>query len=82
MRGGVGWWANLQLHPVQLVDDKRVVYTMVAVLFVQTRSELLAADSFVTCDEYLFLRDAYIQSRDYLINDGEVEEDPFLDDDF
>ena len=82
VRGGVGYYANVQLHPVQLVNDRRIAWAMVGVWAVQTRSELLALDSIMTGDRYLFMRDAYIQSRDYLISDGEVEEDPFLDDDF
>ena len=49
---------------------------------IDLRTRLLGVDSMIAGDEYLFLRDAYLQQRDYLIKDGEIEDDPFLDDDF
>lgn len=33
-------------------------------------------------DRYRLMRDAWMQRRQFLINDGAVEEDPFLDDDY
>ncbi|MEM6986757.1 MAG: MlaA family lipoprotein, partial [Pseudomonadota bacterium] len=42
------------------------------------RDELTGAEQLVSGDRYLFIRDAYLQQRDYLIADGEVD-DPFLD---
>lgn len=45
-----------------------------------TRSQLLAADSVVFGDRYIFYRDAYLQRREFQEKDGEIE-DPF-DDEF
>ncbi|MBO6566270.1 MAG: VacJ family lipoprotein [Pseudomonadales bacterium] len=45
-----------------------------------TRSQLLAADSVVFGDRYIFFRDAYLQRREFQEKDGEIE-DPF-DDEF
>jgi len=36
---------------------------------------LLVLDELVTGDRYLFVREAYIQRREYLVNDGEVEDE-------
>lgn len=47
---------------------------------IHTRSQFLAADSVVFGDTYIFYRDAYLQRRDFLINDGVID-DPF-DDEF
>jgi len=47
---------------------------------IHQRAELLSAESLVFGDRYLFLRDAYLQRREFLINDGEVED--LFDDDF
>lgn len=47
---------------------------------IHTRSQLLAADAVVFGDTYIFYRDAYLQRRDFLINDGVID-DPF-DDEF
>ena len=45
------------------------------------RANLLDAENIVSGDRYIFFRDAYLQRREFLINDGVVEDD-FLDDDF
>jgi phospholipid-binding lipoprotein MlaA len=50
------------------------------VRLVQQRAELLSADSVVFGDRYLFFRAAYVQRRQYLEQDGRVD-DPF-DDEF
>jgi len=67
-------------NPLQLISPARDRYIVYAVSFVDLRADLLATESLVTGDEYLFIRDAYLQRREYLISDGEIEEDPFADD--
>jgi phospholipid-binding lipoprotein MlaA len=42
---------------------------------VDQRASLLAAERLVFGDRYIFLRDAYLQRRNYLVNDGVVEDD-------
>ena len=39
------------------------------------RAELLEAEKLIRGDKYSFIRDVYLQRRDYLINDGQVEDD-------
>jgi phospholipid-binding lipoprotein MlaA len=46
---------------------------------IETRERLLIAENLIIGDKYDFVRDAYLQSRDYLVLDGEVEDD-FLTD--
>lgn len=65
---------------VLLFDEPATRWTLWAVDGIDTRAGLLSAESLVSGDEYLFFRDAYLQRRDYLIDDGRVENDPFLDD--
>jgi phospholipid-binding lipoprotein MlaA len=50
---------------------------------VDTRADLIPVEDSLqmTGDRYRLLRDAWLQRRDFLIKDGVVEEDPFLDDD-
>ena len=51
--------------------------------FLDLRKRLLTAEVLISGDEYLFIRDAFLQRRDFLIRDGVFEEDPFMDfDDF
>ena len=45
------------------------------------RASLFAAEELITGDRYTFIRDAYLHRREYLLNDGLVE-DSFGDEDF
>ena len=38
-------------------------------------------DEIITGDRYAFLRDAYLQRREFLVSDGQMEDD-FLEDDW
>ncbi len=67
------------VNPLQLISPRRDRYIVYGVSFVDTRAQLLAIESLLTGDEYLFMRDAYLQRREYLIKDGEIDDDPFLD---
>jgi phospholipid-binding lipoprotein MlaA len=48
---------------------------------IDTRAQLLKAEDLVSGDRYIFLRDAYLQRREFLVKDGAVE-DSFGSDDF
>ena len=45
----------------------------------ETRERLLIAENLIIGDKYDFVRDAYLQSRDYLVKDGEIEDDFLID---
>ncbi|MBV1879165.1 MAG: VacJ family lipoprotein [Pseudomonadales bacterium] len=59
----------LQLHPV---DHRN---SLIGTRAVSDRAALLAAEKIIFGDRYIFLRDAYLQRRAYLVADGEVEDD-------
>ena len=63
------------LTPLWLIDHDRTSYSLTAIDIVDTRARYLGLESIVIGDEYLFYRDAYLQSRVYEINDGEVEDE-------
>ena len=42
---------------------------------IDQRADLLAAESVVFGDRYIFLRDAYLQRRNFNVKDGEVEDE-------
>ncbi|MEO0973506.1 MAG: VacJ family lipoprotein [Pseudomonadota bacterium] len=79
LRDGVGGILDTFLYPVRLVEDDSVRNALVASDIVQTRAKFLSAEQLLRGDRYLFMRDASLQRREFVINDGEVEEDPFLD---
>ncbi len=78
----VGMVFDVFTNPLRLVSPNRDRAIAVAVNVIDTRASLLAAEELVSGDRYLFIRDAYLQRRQYLVDDGAVEEDPFLDEDF
>jgi phospholipid-binding lipoprotein MlaA len=81
VRDGVGSALNFYAQPVRyLVDDEETRYSLTALNFIQIRASLLDTEQFLGGDRYVFMRDAYLQRRDYLIHDGQVKDD-FLDDD-
>ena len=45
------------------------------------RASLLRYEDQITGDRYTFMRNAYLQRREYLVNDGRIEDDPFAEDD-
>lgn len=47
----------------------------------QTRADLLSAESLLTGDAYVLFRQAYLSKREYDVNDGRIESDAFIDDD-
>ena len=73
------------LSPFRFISPAEARYGTAALYFTDIRVSLLAAESLMTesGDAYLFQRDAFLQRREYLVQDGEVEtEDPFLSDEW
>ncbi len=62
------------------MDDNDVKITLVGIDALETRERLLDAETLIIGDKYIFVKDAYIQSREYEINNGSTEDDEFLDD--
>lgn len=62
-------------HPIYYIDDEGTRIGVAALSLISTRANLLAADSMVSGDRYLFIRDVYLQRREFLVRDGEVEDD-------
>jgi phospholipid-binding lipoprotein MlaA len=83
IRDGVGMPVEYVLNPVTHVEDQAAQNSLQALGLVDTRHGLLELEELVTGDQYIFIRDAYLQRREYLINDGELElefdEDEFED---
>ena len=69
-------------HPVTYIDDETVRYGLTGLELIDKRSDLMEYEDSVSGDKYLFIRDVYLQRREFLVNDGVVEEDPFTADDF
>lgn len=75
----IGGFCNRLLDPVTHVNDVRWRNSLTGLSLIDTRAQLLSAEKLITGDRYLFIRDAFLQRREYLDKDGQVT-DSFLDD--
>lgn len=48
-----------------------------ALQIVDKRADLIPAESFISGDSYVFVRNAFLQRREFMINDGKMTRDPF-----
>ncbi len=65
--------------PYPYIDPDRLRYGMTAVDVVSKREDLLRAEKLVMGDKYVFIRNAWLQNREYRVRDGQVD-DAFEDD--
>ena len=63
------------LTPLYVINHDRTSYSLTAIDLIDTRARYLGLESVVIGDEYLFYRDAYLQSREFDILDGKVKDD-------
>jgi phospholipid-binding lipoprotein MlaA len=75
MRDTLAMIPDAFLTPLWLIDHDRTSYSLTAIDLIDTRARYLGLESIVIGDEYLFYRDAYLQSRQFEIKDGEIEDD-------
>lgn len=66
---------NSFADPIGKVDHVPTRNSLWATELVGLRASLLSAESLISGDRYAFMRDAYLQRRTYLVNDGQVEDD-------
>ena len=57
------------------IHDDKLRYGSIALQIVSIRASFLDVEKMVVGDRYTFLRNAYLQSREYRIFDGEVVDD-------
>lgn len=81
VRDGIGDMIDSLLYPLRYLQNVRVRNSMSGLLLVSRRAEFLSAEDLIRGDRYVFFRDSYLQRREYLVNDGAVN-DAFLDGDF
>lgn len=52
-------------------------YYLRALQVVDKRADLISAEDLISGDRYSFIRSAFLQRREFLINDGKITKDPF-----
>ena len=63
------------LNPIYYIDDVPLKNSLYGASIISTRADLLDAEELLQGDKYSLMRDAYLQRRQHLILDGEVEDD-------
>jgi phospholipid-binding lipoprotein MlaA len=79
VRDGAGWIARLAVGPVGFIPDVPVRNTLYGAGAVDLRAQLVNAEKLVdtaALDRYLFIRNAYLQRRRYMVYDGKPPREP------
>ncbi|MBT2339425.1 MULTISPECIES: MlaA family lipoprotein [Pseudomonas] len=61
--------------PYRYMDNVSVRNSVFGLNIVDTRASLLSAEKMVSGDKYVFIRNAYLQNREFKVKDGQVEDD-------
>ena len=72
VRSGAGTIVDVYASPQALIDDVRLRNTLYGLELIDGRSRLLKAEELMSGDRYIFVRDAYLQQREFFVNDGVV----------
>jgi len=83
-RSGIGTLLDVQVNPLVQYDNTSIRDKLLILWTIETRAALIGPDEAIreAFDPYLFLRDAYLQNRAFLINDGAVTDEEYFDEDF
>lgn len=82
LRDTTGLPADIAAYPLTYVEDDTVRISLTALDLIDTRAGLLDQEALIRGDRYRFIRDAYLQSRQFEVSDGELGDDPFASDTF
>ena len=74
LRDAFGIIPDSFVSPTLALDDNRASYTYTAIDVIETRARYLGLDTLIIGNKYLFLKNAYLQKRDFEINNGEIED--------
>lgn len=75
VRDSFGLVLDTLFNPIQYHEDESLRLALFLVRETDSRSGRLALDELITGDRYLFVREAYVQRREYLVTDGQVEDE-------
>jgi len=88
VRSGIGDLANIRVNPLVQYNNTSQRDKLLLLWTVEIRASLIGPDELVrdAFDPYLFVRDAYLQNREFLANDGDMKklgiDDPDFEDGF
>lgn len=68
-------FVDFYTSPYPYISNKDHGWIVAGIQTVSIRTDLLPAENLIVGDRYIFIRNAYLQNREYLVKDGEVEDD-------
>ena len=75
VRDSVGLMLDTIFNPIQYHKDESLRTTLLVLGQLDDRASVLAMEGLISGDEYLFVREAYLQQREYLVSDGTYFDD-------
>ncbi|WP_213877843.1 VacJ family lipoprotein [Pseudomonas sp. dw_358] len=75
VRDAIGKVPDAYTQPYPYMDNIPARNWMLGVNLIDTRASLFAAEKMVTGDRYSFIRNAFLQNREYKVKDGHVVDD-------
>lgn len=75
VRSGTGSIVDVYAIPQTYIDNVRLRNSLYGLELIDARARLLEVDELTSGDRYIFIRDAYLQQREVLVNDGRVQDD-------
>jgi phospholipid-binding lipoprotein MlaA len=75
VRDAFGKYPDIYTQPYHYINDVPTRNTLFAVGVVDTRASLLSAEKLINGDKYTFIRNAYLQNREFKVKDGKVVDD-------
>lgn len=75
VRDAIGRIPDAYAMPQRYIDHVPTRNSVYGVDLLDTRADLLKAEELIQGDKYTFIRDVYLQRRDFLVADGAIEDD-------
>ena len=75
VRDALGLYPDSYAEPYRYMHDVSARNTVAGMKIIDARANLLSAEKLITGDKYIFIRNAYLQSREFKVKDGQVVDD-------
>jgi len=75
LTSAAGFPVDWVTHPITHMDSANIAWSLAIVDQIDARAQLLDVEELASGDLYIFIRDAYLQRREFLIKDGQVVDD-------
>jgi phospholipid-binding lipoprotein MlaA len=75
VRDAFAKYPDTYTQPWRYIDHVPTRNTALGVSIVDTRASLLSAEKLINGDKYIFIRNAYLQNREFKVKDGKVVDD-------